>query len=359
MGTWLGKRFHTEEHIVARKGDRLVVRSRAVKVMPEPTTMDDLDAIKASPWVPSGVLKDVLPDVPRPTLSRDDPSVEPEEERPVPRNMKITEDILKECGCAPGCPKCRKLSRNECSHPSLAHPQDCRIRLEAASKADPKSRDRVERAEQRKMDFYAEEVEQMDHARRASLEPSVVPRPPAVETEAEDRSSVWEAKRAREEPAQDLSGEIPIPSADETLTNPEIPAVPSGVNPSSSIPIQISQGTSSSNGVKRTYSASTTLPSVPGVMSGNDVKRACGESTARPNPPVVSSGSGLKRAHEKRTANDDEEQPRTRAWISNLIAGLHDVDAADDDETCNGDEVPYEWLSSWSPETHLSQKDGD
>ena len=72
-------------------------------------------------------------------------------------------------------------------------------------------------------------MEQMDHARRASLEPSVVPRPPAVETEVEDRSSVREAKRAREEPAQDLSGEIPIPSADETLTNLEIPAVPSGV----------------------------------------------------------------------------------------------------------------------------------
>ena len=79
--------------------------------------------------------------------------------------------------------------------------EDCRIRTEAASEADPTYRDRVERAEQRKIDFYAKEVEQMDHARRASLEPSVVPRPPAVETEVEDHSSVWEAKRAREEPA--------------------------------------------------------------------------------------------------------------------------------------------------------------
>ena len=33
---------------------------------------------------------------------------------------------------------------------------------------------------------------------------SVVPRPPAAETEVEDRSSVREAKQAREEPAQDL-----------------------------------------------------------------------------------------------------------------------------------------------------------
>ena len=54
LGTWLGKRFHTEEHIGARNGDGLVIRSRAVEVMPEPTTMDDLDAIKGSPWAPFG-----------------------------------------------------------------------------------------------------------------------------------------------------------------------------------------------------------------------------------------------------------------------------------------------------------------
>ena len=107
---------------------------------------------------------------------------------------------------------------------------------------------------------------------------------------------------------------------------------------------------SSSSGVKRPYSDSTALPSVPGVTSGSDVKRACGDSSALPNPPVVSSGSGLKRAHVKGTANDDEEQPGTRARISTLIAGLHGVDAAEDDK------VPDEWLSSWYPETHMSQK---
>ena len=52
LGTWLGKRFQTEEHIVARRGDGLVIRSRAVKVMPEKTTLEDLDAIRGSPWDP-------------------------------------------------------------------------------------------------------------------------------------------------------------------------------------------------------------------------------------------------------------------------------------------------------------------
>ena len=71
LGTWQGKRFHTEEHIVARKGNGLVIRSRAVKPMPVVTALDDLDAIKGCLWAPCEVLKNVLPDVPRPTLSRE------------------------------------------------------------------------------------------------------------------------------------------------------------------------------------------------------------------------------------------------------------------------------------------------
>ena len=35
LGTWLGKRFHTEEHLVALNGDGLVIRFRAGKVMLE------------------------------------------------------------------------------------------------------------------------------------------------------------------------------------------------------------------------------------------------------------------------------------------------------------------------------------
>ena len=143
-----------------------------------------------------------------------------------------------------------------------------------------------------------------------------------------------DAKRARGEPEQDLSVEIPIPGADDTLTTPEIPVLPSDAIPSSLAPIPISPGASSSSGVKRTYS----------------------ESTALPNSLGVSSGSGVKRTHGESVVNDDEEQPGTRARISNLIAGLHGVDVAEDDEISSGDGVTDEWLSSWYRETHMSQK---
>ena len=82
-----------------------MIRPSTVKAMPEEITLDDL----YSPWSSCGVMRDVLLDVPRPTLSRDDPSVEPEEECPVSRNMKITQDILKKFGYTPGCAKCRKI----------------------------------------------------------------------------------------------------------------------------------------------------------------------------------------------------------------------------------------------------------
>ena len=247
---------------------------------------DQIKGYESDARTDDDVLRDVSPDVPRPTLSRDDPSVEPEEERPVPRNMKITQDILKKFGYTPGCAKCRKFWRNEFP---IRTWHIHKIVASELRQRDPKYRDRVERAEQRKMDFYAKEVDQMDCARRASLEPGVVPRPRAAETEVQDRSSVQEAKRAREEPAQDLSGEIPIPSDDETLTKSGYPSCAMWCD-------SIQLNSSSSSGVKRKYSESTALPSVPGVTSGSDVKRACGESIALPNPPVVSSGSGLKRA---------------------------------------------------------------
>ena len=80
MGTWLGKRFRTKQHIVARKEDGLVIR--AVKLMPEVTTVAGFERNQGLSVGPSAVLKDVLPDAPRPILSRDDPPFVPDEKRP-------------------------------------------------------------------------------------------------------------------------------------------------------------------------------------------------------------------------------------------------------------------------------------
>ena len=79
-------------------------------------------------------------------------------------------------------------------------------------------------------------------------------------------------------------------------------------------------------------------------------------STSIPISPGASSSSGVKRTHSESIVNDDDEQPGTRARLSALIAGLHGVNAAEDDEICSGDGIIDEWLSSWYSKTHVSQK---
>ena len=79
-----------------------------------------------------------------------------------------------------------------------------------------------------------------------------MPEPSTEEKEGGDQPSTRDIKRARGEPQQDWSGEIPIPSA------------------------AVSPGASSSSGVKHTNSESTALPNSPGVSSGSGVKRAHG-----------------------------------------------------------------------------------
>ena len=124
-----------------------------------------------------------------------------------------------------------------------------------------------------------------------------MPEPPTEEKEGEDQPSARDTKRARGEPVQDLSGEIPVPSADETLTLPDIRAVPSSSTPSGSTPIPISPGASSSSGVKRTYSESTALPNSPGVSSGSGVKRAHGGRACCIQILIVFQSSELMRPH--------------------------------------------------------------
>ena len=67
----------------------------------------------------------------------------------------------------------------------------------------------------------------------------------------------------------------------------------------------------------------------------------------------------MKRAYGESIVNHDEEQSGTPARISALIAGLHGVSAAEDDEIGSGDGTTDEWLSSWYPETQNESEDGD
>ena len=86
LGTCLGERFHTEEHVEARKGDGLVIRSNGRFGRDQGLSLSPQFFLKCTA-------------VPRPTLSRDEPPFLPIEERPVPRKRKNhTRQVVQNAG---------------------------------------------------------------------------------------------------------------------------------------------------------------------------------------------------------------------------------------------------------------------
>ena len=56
LGIWLGKKLHTEEHLVMKE-DGLVVRSKAARENSQPLVMEDYDKLISTPHDPTGTVK--------------------------------------------------------------------------------------------------------------------------------------------------------------------------------------------------------------------------------------------------------------------------------------------------------------
>ena len=160
-GVWLGKRFHTEEHLVARATDGVVVRTRSVQSLPNAISMDLLNKIVGAPWAPTGVMKGNQEVVCPARLRPEDP-VEIYEPF-VPQNMKITKAIISKFGYSRRCPRCRALTQGEAST-TLAHSRECRERIEQQIRSDSELKTRLEAAEERKTRYLAGEVERFAQA---------------------------------------------------------------------------------------------------------------------------------------------------------------------------------------------------
>ena len=156
-GVWLGKRFGTEEHVIATPEGN-VFRSCAVK--PHPEIQFDtkiFDAIKGSPWNPQGFDGDEAGleppehtgNLPRVMIPR---SVETA--IPQARRVLISREYLDRFGFTPGCPKCTAISVGDTTKPSLGHNGDCRERIEKLMKEDPFLSKKVEKANRRQDVFW-------------------------------------------------------------------------------------------------------------------------------------------------------------------------------------------------------------
>ena len=152
-GTWLGKRFNSEEHIVATENGK-VVKARAVRLVEphEQWCVEKVIGVKGVPWDPSGDKKDEvqvewmkLPDlVPDPGRRR---------EEGLPRSTPITQRHLDKVGyTAQGCAKCRAMMNGDEEQPR-GHSANCRERVYKALREDNEMKTDMERADERKEQF--------------------------------------------------------------------------------------------------------------------------------------------------------------------------------------------------------------
>ncbi len=92
--------------------DGRVIRARAVHPRPETVriTKDLLNNIKVGPWNPSEVITQGTMGNPAPM--KEDIQL-PQTGEPVPRNIRITEELLQQFDYTKGCPKCEALPRGD------------------------------------------------------------------------------------------------------------------------------------------------------------------------------------------------------------------------------------------------------
>ena len=105
-------RFHTNEAVVMRCSDGVMIRTRSIQRQEREVTMEMLNKLVGVPWDPTGVVRaradgghpDGAHVIPRQISNEDGLPVTREQ---TPRSMYITNDLIWQYGPKAGCPKCR------------------------------------------------------------------------------------------------------------------------------------------------------------------------------------------------------------------------------------------------------------
>ena len=223
-GLYMGMRFHTNEAVVMRLLDGVMVRTRSIQSQERQVSKDMLDKLVGVPWDPTGVVRARVSGgtdegehvIPAREVGEDGMPVTREL---IPRSMYITGDMVKQYGPTPGCPKCRAVARADSSQHSMSHTQTCRVRIEEMVKHDPSTRDcaRLQVVWPCSGSLSggvaptpAMETDDSTEVKNTSVSSSSGFNPREDNDSSAKELSVPTGKRAR----SDVAGEIPIPVAE-------------------------------------------------------------------------------------------------------------------------------------------------
>ena len=158
-GIYLGRLFLTDEAIVGTP-EGVVIRARTVTPRPEGTRVNEemLKAIRTRPWENIGTLgQGERPhgDVPRASTMPAE-----KEQKCIPRDFRITDGMIGKYGTSDKCPRCAAIRRGRDDGRSR-HSAVCRERIKKLLAEDGDMNEVVSRAEMRRNQYLAEEVERL------------------------------------------------------------------------------------------------------------------------------------------------------------------------------------------------------
>ena len=190
---WLGQRFHSGEHIIARESDGRVFRCTTVKQSTSKLTLELLSGIRGSPWEATGAIRVEATAKPTETVREE----RKEESTFIPRGTRIDRSVISQFGPTAGCRKCDAMMRG--SSKLMQHSVECRKRFEDLMSKDESFKLRVEGVEGRRNRYFEGKL-------REEGEREKDPRPP---------------KKSRMEEAAS-SSELPRPSTDEAISSDSV-----------------------------------------------------------------------------------------------------------------------------------------
>ena len=185
LSVWLGKKWSSDEHIVALQDGR-VVRVRDVAPEPDERAYDKerLWSVKGTPSNPSAGIpeSDFRRDIPRAPAPRPESPAEP----PVVRRATLKHSYFRDrYGYTSGCAKCNSLKRGDDARDAHSytkgHSEECRKRIEELMKSDPTLNEHLDAAKIRQDEYLARMMERNLGERPATqaTPPATLPPPPA------------------------------------------------------------------------------------------------------------------------------------------------------------------------------------
>jgi hypothetical protein len=167
-GTFVGKRFSSDEYLIIMDDGKLV-KARSIKLLPESQSWNAgvLENIKITPWAGQAATED--PDVihqPKFEKKGEVDDKVPNMYDGIPRDFYVTAEHVQKFGFTTKCPRCKVLMKG--GKATQSHSQLCRERIRKCMREDPEDAEVLRKVEERRNEHISKIIEEQEEETNAA-----------------------------------------------------------------------------------------------------------------------------------------------------------------------------------------------